>query len=39
MSDITFDSETLDGCLFIGVVYDLYQPLYFRNFEFETAPL
>lgn len=38
MSDIKFDIETLDGCLFIGVVYDLYQPLYFRDFEFETAP-
>ncbi|KOO59971.1 hypothetical protein WH43_01210 [Rheinheimera sp. KL1] len=37
MSEIKFDSETLDGCLFIGVVYDLYQPLYFRDFEFETA--
>ncbi|MCO7189931.1 MULTISPECIES: hypothetical protein [unclassified Pseudoalteromonas] len=38
MSDIKFDCGTLDRCLFIGVVYDLYQPLYFRDFEFETAP-
>ena len=38
MSEIKFDSETLDGCLFIGVVYDLYQPLCFRDFEFGAAP-
>ena len=38
MSEIKFDSETLDGCLFIGVVYDLYQPLCFRDFEIGTAP-
>ncbi|BBN83274.1 hypothetical protein PA25_32590 [Pseudoalteromonas sp. A25] len=38
MSEMKFDSETLDRCLFIGVVYDLYQPLCFRDFEFGTAP-
>ena len=38
MADIKFDSETLDRCLFIGALYDLYQPLSFRDFEFETAP-
>lgn len=38
MSEMKFDSEILDGSIFVGVVYDLYQPLHFRDFELETTP-